>query len=58
MQHYDFNPALGYQAANTSKESVSIQAHPSKRVVRNIRNYARCIQLVRTPDVKIKLYLN
>lgn len=56
MQHYDFKPILGYQEANTSTKSVSIQ--PSKRVVQNIRSYARCIQQVKTPDVKIKLYLN
>lgn len=58
MQDYDFIPGLNGASTNTSSKSVSIDVQPSPQVIKNIRNYARCIQQVTVRNVKITLYLN
>ncbi len=57
MQQYDFQKAHDGSSTNTSLESVSM-VQPSKRVVQNILNYARCTQTVNVKNVRIKLCLN
>ncbi len=56
-QEYDFKRGHQSLSTNTSWESAST-VQPSKRVVQNILNYARCIQSINVRDVRIKLYLN
>ncbi len=57
MQDYDFTPSRRGSSTNTSMKSVSM-IQPSKRVVQNVLNYARCTQCVNVGKVRIKLYLN
>lgn len=57
MQDYDFKPSHHDSSTNTSMESVSM-VQPSKRVVQNVLNFARCTQCVNVRKVRIKLFLN
>lgn len=56
-QEYDYKRGHKTLSTNTSSESAST-AQPSRRVVQNILNFARCTQCVYVKDVRIKLYLN
>lgn len=58
MQDYDFIMGVKPLSTNTSEKSVSIKSRPSKRVILNIRNYARCVQQINVGDVKITVGLN
>lgn len=57
MQDYDFKPSHRGSSTNTSMESVSM-VQPSKRVVQNVLNFARCTQCINVRNVRIKLFLN
>ena len=57
MQEYSFKTSRQGLSTNTSLESAST-AQPSKRVVQNILNFARCTQYINVRNVRIKLYLN
>jgi len=57
MQTYDFKKGRRPVGTNTSSESAST-VQPSKRVIQNILNFARCVQTVNVRNVRIKLYLN
>lgn len=57
MQEYDFKQDLWSVSTNTSSES-ACTLQPSKRVVQNILNFARCTQCVNIGNVRIELYLN
>lgn len=56
-QEYDYKQSHRLVSTNTSSESAGTQ-QPSKRVVQNILNFARCTQTIRLGDVRIKLFLN
>lgn len=57
MQTYDFKKGLRPAGTNTSSKSAST-VQPSDRVIRNILNFARCVQTVNVKNVRINLYLN
>jgi len=57
MQTYDFKKGYRPLSTNTSSESAST-AQPSDRVIKNILNFARCVQTVNVKNVRIRLYLN
>lgn len=57
MQEYDFKKGQQPASTNTSSES-ACTVQPSQRAIRNILDFARCIQSVNVRNVNIRLYLN
>ena len=56
-QEYDFKRGYYPLGTNTSSESAST-VQPSEKVIRNILNFARCTQHVKSRKHRIRLYLN
>lgn len=58
MQDYDFPSLMEEKSTNTSLKSLSTPVQPSKQVVQNILNFARCCQHITTKNVELKFFLN